>query len=97
MKDLIKEILEDFEYKGTPCDKDDCLLIKGQYYFKSKFSGCDFTINAEHEDGNVVDILVWFEKTRDNIPEGLEGVIESMVIVLIREGFEAWYRGYKNK
>jgi len=50
MKDLFKEIAEDFSYNPTRCDEYDSLLCKGEYVFESRYLGSDFSIIATFED-----------------------------------------------
>ena len=88
MKNLIKELAEDFKYLVTEeGGKGDIFYTKGEYTFESTYMGSDFTILCKFEDAEVIEIDLFFDCKNSFIPEGLHSLIVSMVKLLVKDGF----------
>ena len=94
MKDLIREIAEDFEYIGEPQGKYDSTLVRGEYNFCSTFMGSDVDIVVVYEDDDCTDIGIYFQANVTHIPEGIHPLISNMLKMFVAEGFLDWREEY---
>jgi mannitol/fructose-specific phosphotransferase system IIA component len=96
MKDLIKEIAEDFEYHGVVQGEYESTMIKGEYNFSSTFMGSDIDILVIFEDEDTTDIIIDFSSDIRLIPEGTEKLLNIMLKMFVSEGFISWKEEYNN-
>tara|TARA_B110001454_G_scaffold191984_1_gene191992 strand:+ start:233 stop:529 length:297 start_codon:yes stop_codon:yes gene_type:complete len=97
MKDLIKEIAEDFEYHGIEQGKYDSTMIKGEYNFNSTFMGSDIYILVIFEDGDTTDIIIDLMCNVRMVPEGTEKLLNMMLKMFVSEGFISWREDYNDE
>ena len=96
MKDLIKEIAEDFYYQGVVQGEYESTMIKGEYNFSSTFMGSDIDILVIFEDGDTTDVLIDFTSDVRFIPEGTHELLTKMLKMFVSEGFISWKEEYNN-
>jgi len=97
MKDLIREIAEDFEYHGVEQGPYDSTMIKGEYNFNSTFMGSDIDILVIFEDGDTTDIIIDLMCNVRMIPEGTEKLLNNMLKMFVKDGFINWREDYNDE
>ena len=95
MKDLVKEIATDFEYKGTVQGEYDSIMIRGEYNFESQYMGSDLDIVVTFEDADCTDISIHFTSDVRFIPEGTHELLSKMLKMFVKESFVDWRENYE--